>query len=94
MPLYEYRCETCGNYLEVLQKLSDPPAENCDDCGGKLERLLSSPAIQFKGKGWYVTDYAGSNGGKSADTSPEKVKKTPSNDKSESDTKTKVSSSE
>jgi len=94
MPLYEYRCETCGNYLEILQKLSDPPAENCDDCGGKLERLLSSPAIRFKGKGWYVTDYARGNGEKSTNTSPEKVKEKPPKDKSKSDTKTNVGSSE
>ncbi len=58
MPLYEYQCEKCGAVIEKIQKLSDPPLKRCAECGGKLERLLSSPAIQFKGTGWYITDYA------------------------------------
>ena len=59
MPLYEYQCEACGNRFEVIQKFSDPPAETCKVCGkGPVQRLLSSPAIQFKGSGWYITDYA------------------------------------
>lgn len=58
MPLYEYHCLKCGEQVEKIQKFSDPPLTICDKCGGKLERLLSSPAIQFKGSGWYVTDYA------------------------------------
>ena len=58
MPLYEYRCLECGELLEKIQKFSDPPLTTCPKCGGELERLLSSPAIQFKGSGWYVTDYA------------------------------------
>jgi putative FmdB family regulatory protein len=58
LPLYEYRCTKCGAQVEKIQKFSDPPLETCEKCRGPLERLLSSPAIQFKGSGWYVTDYA------------------------------------
>ena len=59
MPLYEYECESCGRRFEVIQKFSDPPADVCRHCGsGPVRRLLSSPAIQFKGSGWYITDYA------------------------------------
>lgn len=58
MPLYEYRCKDCGATIEKIQKFSDPPLRRCQKCGGKLEQMLSSPAIQFKGTGWYVTDYA------------------------------------
>jgi putative FmdB family regulatory protein len=59
VPLYEYRCDACGQRVEVIQKLSDPPPDACRACGkGPLVRLLSSPAIQFKGSGWYITDYA------------------------------------
>jgi len=58
LPLYEYECKKCGRRVEKIQKFSDAPLTSCDGCGGNLERLLSSPAIQFKGSGWYVTDYA------------------------------------
>ena len=58
MPLYEYRCEKCGARIEKIQKFSDSPLTTCEKCGGELTRLLSAPAIQFKGTGWYVTDYA------------------------------------
>lgn len=58
MPLYEYRCRKCGNVLEKIQKFSDSPLVKCAECGGKLEKLISSSAIQFKGSGWYITDYA------------------------------------
>jgi len=60
MPLYEYQCEACGQRFEIIQKFSDPHAETCKLCGkGPVHRLLSTPAIQFKGSGWYITDYAG-----------------------------------
>jgi putative FmdB family regulatory protein len=62
MPLYEYRCDACGDVFEVLQKFSDKPLETHAGCGGKVQRLLSPPALQFKGTGWYVTDYAHRNG--------------------------------
>jgi putative FmdB family regulatory protein len=59
MPLYEYQCESCGERFELIQKYSDAPPETCPKCGkGPVQRLLSSPAIQFKGTGWYITDYA------------------------------------
>jgi len=57
MPLYEYECDACGKRFELLQKFSDPPTATCT-CGGAAHRQLSAPAIQFKGSGWYVTDYA------------------------------------
>jgi putative FmdB family regulatory protein len=57
MPLYEYQCDACGHRFEVIQKFSDPPVEVCSACGGAVRKLLSSPAIQFKGSGWYITDY-------------------------------------
>ena len=58
MPLYEYQCRKCGKRFEKIQKFSDPPLEIHEKCGGTVHRLLSSPAIQFKGSGWYITDYA------------------------------------
>ena len=58
MPLYEYQCDACHNRFEKIQKYSDPPIETCPSCGGKVSKLFSSPAIQFKGTGWYITDYA------------------------------------
>jgi putative FmdB family regulatory protein len=61
MPLYEYECEACGKHFELIRKFSDPPVETCLACGGPVRKLLSSPAIQFKGTGWYITDYARKN---------------------------------
>jgi putative FmdB family regulatory protein len=58
MPLYEYECRRCDRRSEALQRISDPPLATCGECGGELRRLLSAPAFQFKGSGWYVTDYA------------------------------------
>ena len=57
MPLYEYRCQDCGEIIETIQKFSDSPLSECEACGGTLERLLSPSAIKFKGSGWYVNDY-------------------------------------
>jgi putative FmdB family regulatory protein len=65
MPLYEYKCHSCGETFEVIQKFSDTPLEVHDKCGGALERLISRSSLKFKGTGWYVTDYAGSGNGKS-----------------------------
>ena len=59
MPIYEYQCKKCSAHTEAIQKFSDKPLVKCRKCGGRLEKLLSAPAIQFKGSGWYVTDYAG-----------------------------------
>jgi putative FmdB family regulatory protein len=58
MPLYEYQCDACAHRFEVIQKFSDAPIDVCPKCGGAVKKLLSSPAIQFKGTGWYITDYA------------------------------------
>jgi putative FmdB family regulatory protein len=69
MPLYEYECEKCGHRFEKIQKFSDKMVKKCPECGGKVEQMISAPAVQFKGSGWYVTDYANkshapSDGGK------------------------------
>jgi putative FmdB family regulatory protein len=58
MPLYEYHCEACGRRFELIRKFSDPPLDKCPHCGGAVSKLFSSPAIQFKGSGFYITDYA------------------------------------
>jgi len=58
MPLYEYECGRCKHRFELIQKFSDKPVRKCPDCGGRTKRLISAPAIRFKGTGWYVTDYA------------------------------------
>ena len=63
MPLYEYKCQQCGARSEVLQKMADAPLTTCEVCGGALKKLASSPSVQFKGSGWYVTDYARKSGG-------------------------------
>jgi len=73
MPRYEYRCQQCGETFEVKQKFADEPLTVHENCGGKVERLISAPALQFKGSGWYITDYgrnhtvpsSGSSNGKS-----------------------------
>jgi len=74
MPLYEYECEACGKRFEKIMKFSDPPLEVCQHCGkGPIRKLFSSPAIQFKGSGFYITDYArksGTDAGKESKGSP------------------------
>lgn len=88
MPLYEYKCDACGATFELIQKFSDPPADTCQKCGkGPVQKLVSSPAFQFKGSGWYITDYArksGDSGGSKAGASSEKSADSSSKD---SDTK-------
>ena len=70
MPLYEYQCAACGERFELIRKHSDPPVEECAKCGkGPVTRLMSSPAIQFKGSGWYITDYAKKASGSSPESS-------------------------
>ncbi|MEL7061117.1 MAG: FmdB family zinc ribbon protein [Acidobacteriota bacterium] len=64
MPIYEYQCTECDRRFETLQRMSDPPLTICETCGGALKKLISAPAVQFKGDGWYVTDYAGKKGPK------------------------------
>lgn len=81
MPLYEYECKKCGHRFEKILKFSDKPMKKCPDCGGAVEQLISAPTVQFKGAGWYVTDYA-----KKGTSSPSKS--------SESDSGSKESSKE
>jgi putative FmdB family regulatory protein len=72
MPLYEYKCDRCGDLFEVIEKFSDAPLEQHEGCGGHVERQLSVSALQFKGTGWYVTDYARNSGnGKSSGSKSE-----------------------
>lgn len=68
MPIYEYQCQQCGHRMEAIQKLHDKPFTKCPECKGALKKLISSPAFQFKGTGWYVTDYAAKKGGESRDS--------------------------
>jgi putative FmdB family regulatory protein len=85
MPLYEYECDACHQRFEVIQKFSDPPPESCARCGkGPLRRLMSTPAIQFKGSGWYITDYAGGrSSAASSSASSESGEKSEKGDKGE-----------
>ena len=62
MPIYEYVCASCGEKTEAIQRVGEKPLKICPRCGGKLKKAFSAPAIQFKGSGWYVTDYAGARG--------------------------------
>jgi len=95
MPLYEYRCSKCGKVFEVLQKFSDAPLERHEDCGGSVERLLSAPSFQFKGSGWYATDYAKSGvkgEGKSGDSEGKSETKSDSKSEGKSEGKTQTKS--
>jgi len=74
MPIYEYKCQQCGARYEKRQKVSDPPMTTCEKCHGKLEKQWSLSGFQFKGGGWYVTDYSGNK------NSAEKSEKSPSGD--------------
>jgi putative FmdB family regulatory protein len=87
MPLYEYQCTSCGERTEILQRISDPPYTHCPKCGGEMKKLISSPAIQFKGSGFYKTDYASTSTAKPAESSESKSE-------TKSDAKTEKKSSE
>jgi putative FmdB family regulatory protein len=85
MPIYEYKCKKCHHRFEKIQKFSDPLVKKCPDCDGPVEQVLSAPAVQFKGSGWYVTDYAkkssagsGSNGEPGSKKDDKKESKTES----------------
>jgi putative FmdB family regulatory protein len=69
MPLYEYQCDACGHRFETIQRFSDLPIQECPVCHGVVRKLISSPAIQFKGSGWYITDYARKGNGNGAGAS-------------------------
>jgi putative FmdB family regulatory protein len=81
VPLYEYECDNNGHRFEVIQKFSDPPIQTCPTCGGPVHKLISSPAFQFKGSGWYVTDYARKDSGGKGTTGTGEKEKTESKDK-------------
>jgi len=94
MPIYEYQCEVCHRRFEVIRKFSDPELQECTLCGkGPVQRLVSSPAIQFKGSGWYITDYsqkgkAGSESSSSSSTSSNSDSKSSSSDSTSAKTDT------
>ena len=90
MPLYEYECKKCHHRFERIQKFSDPHVKKCPECGGPVEQVISAPAVQFKGSGWYVTDYArgsSSAGSSNGDSKGEAKKEASSDDKAKSETK-------
>src|ERR1700758_608551 len=80
VPLYEYKCVKCGRRTEKIENVSGPHLKKCPHCGGKVESLISAPAIQFKGSGWYVTDYAGKKPSSSGDSSKDERTATESKD--------------
>lgn len=97
MPIYEYQCKKCGHKFERIQRFSDPLVKKCPECGGKVEQVLSAPAVQFKGSGWYVTDYAkrqagGSAKADSSDGKGDSAKESGSKDKDSGAKKTKAES--
>ena len=83
MPLYEYQCQNCGKKTEVIQRFDDAPLAACPSCGGEVKKLISSPAFQFKGTGWYVTDYAGKKGGGPHESKSKSESKSDGGDKGE-----------
>src|ERR1700722_20336451 len=95
MPIYEYKCNSCGKKFEKIEKFSDTPLETHEDCGGPVERLISAPAFQFKGTGWYVTDYGNkSNGGSSWKNGSETKKESSSEGKSDTSSSSDSKSSD
>ncbi|MBS1826755.1 MAG: zinc ribbon domain-containing protein [Acidobacteria bacterium] len=88
MPLYEYRCSQCDRVFEVIQKFSDEPLTVHEGCGGAVERLISAPGLQFKGSGWYITDYArsGSSKGGASKSSESKTESKSDSTPAKSDT--------
>lgn len=84
MPIYEYQCKECNERHEIIQRISEAPLDHCPKCGGGMRKLISSPAIQFKGSGFYKTDYASSSSSSSSSSSASK-----SDTKSESKSETK-----
>jgi len=98
MPIYEYKCDNCGDVFEVRQKFADEPLSVHEKCGGPVHRLMSTPSFQFKGSGWYVTDYGkGNNGSKKSDKESKEGKdgkeSKPAGD-TKSDTKSETKSAE
>lgn len=92
MPIYEYRCLECDSHFEKLQKASDEPLRTCEKCNGKLEKQWSLSGFQFKGEGWYVTDYAKDKNGKSAGKNEDNGKKSDSKSTEKTETASKDTS--
>ena len=92
MPLYEYECKKCNHRFERIQKFSDPHVKKCPKCGGPIEQVISAPAVQFKGSGWYVTDYAKKSSTGSASSSSNGDSSKDAKAKSEDSGKTESSS--
>ena len=97
MPIYEYQCKQCGKTFELIQNFSDAPLTVHDGCGGEVERLISAPALHFKGSGWYITDYARSGSGPRKEKSESKSgessdSKSDSKSESKSDSKSESKS--
>jgi putative FmdB family regulatory protein len=90
MPLYEYQCQKCKQRIEVIQRLNDPPQTICPNCGGELKKLFSAPAIQFKGSGFYKTDYASASNSKGTESKGETKSESKSESKSEAKTESKA----
>jgi putative FmdB family regulatory protein len=98
MPLYEYLCKKCGHRFEKIQKFSDRMVKKCPDCGGPVEQVISAPAVQFKGSGWYVTDYAkksstSTSSNANGDSASKSDSKSDGSSKSETSSKDKEGSS-
>ena len=93
MPIYEYQCKKCRHRFEKIQKFSDPLVKKCPECGGPVEQVLSAPAVQFKGSGWYVTDYAKSSSSASSGSNGDSATKKEDKKESKTETSTKTESS-
>ena len=93
MPLYEYECKKCGHRFEKIQLYSDKMVKKCPECGGQVEQMISAPAVQFKGSGWYVTDYPKKSSSPGSSDSGESGSKDKKDDKPKSDSASKDTSS-
>jgi len=91
MPLYEYQCKKCGHRFEKILKFSDKAVKKCPECGGPVEQVISAPAVQFKGSGWYVTDYAKKSSAPSSDSGTKDSKETKKEEKKAESTTPKES---
>jgi putative regulatory protein, FmdB family len=92
MPLYEYKCEKCGKVFEIIQRFSDEPLATHEGCGGKVERLISTSALHFKGSGFYITDYAKGSNAAAASSKSESKPDAKSDSKSETKSDSKSES--
>jgi len=92
MPLYEYQCKKCHHRFERIVKFSDPLMKKCPDCGGAVERTISAPAVQFKGSGWYVTDYAKKSSAPPSSSGGDSASKSESKGESKGESKTEPAS--